>query len=290
MSDQGGKRPLIAMALGGGGALGIAHLGVLKVLHEYGIEPDFVAGTSAGAMVGACYCSGMPMDEVIRLSLELDWPKLRKRTFPSFALFTNEPMREYLDSILPVKTFAELKTPLRVVATDLCTAQLVVIEDQPRPLTDDIWQEDEIATITGDLLDAVRASCTVPVIFKPVELAGRLLVDGGMICNVPAGLARQMGADIVIAIDLVGRWTTHRRPRNILQYVAQTAAIRTTWAIRNRRIYADVVLQPDLSSFQWDSFARSQQVLEAGIAVARERIGEIMLAIQAAQATLAGGE
>jgi len=286
MPEEGLNRPRIALALGGGGALGIAHVGVLKVLSEFGIRPDFVAGTSAGAMVGATYCAGVPVEEIARHSLELSWRKLRKRVFPAFALYTNEPMIEYLQGILPVRSFAELTTPLRVVATDLCSAQMVIIEAEPRPPHGELWRPDEAVSINADLVDAVRASCTVPVAFKPVELAGRMLVDGGLVCNVPAAPARQMGADVVIAVDLASRTTIERKPTNILQYIIQASAIRTSWAIRNRRIYADIVLQPDLTAFRWDRFRDSAEVFKRGEAIAREKIGDILLSIKAAEAQL----
>ena len=286
MPEESLKRPRIALALGGGGALGIAHVGVLKVLREYGIRPDFVAGTSVGAIAGALYCGGVPVEEIARQSLELSWRKLRKRVFPAFALYSNEPMIEYLESMLPVRSFAELTTPLRVLATDLCTAQMVVIEADPRPPHSELWGPEESVSINADLVGAIRASCAVPVAFKPVELAGRLLVDGGLVCNVPAAPARAMGADVVIAVDLASRTTIERKPTNILQYIIQASAIRTSWAIRNRRIYADVVLQPDLTAFRWDSFKDSAEVLKRGEVIAREKIGDILLSIKAAEAYL----
>jgi NTE family protein len=284
MGEGDTERPRIGLALSGGGALGIAHIAVLKVLHEFGVVPDYVGGTSAGAMVGAVYCAGLSIEEMTRLCMSLSWNKLRRRLFPSFALYTNQPMADYLRSILPVHSFAELKTPLRIVATDLCTGQMVVIENEPQPLPEGLWGSEQAVSVSGDLIDAVRASCAVPIVFEPVVVAGRKLIDGGLVCSVPAGLVHQMGADIVIAVDLVRLHSLQREPTNIAQYILQTFAIQTNWALKSRRIYADVVIQPEWGDIKWDDFGCSKLIYERAEAAAHEKIGDVLLKIQAFRA------
>ena len=210
-------RPKIGLALSGGGARGGAHVGVLEALEEMKIPIDYIAGTSMGSIVGGFYAAGYSADEIRQLMMEVDWeaaftdrPARRNQTMRKKELDAEflVPFRigfnkgsiqlplgviegQHLDQIfhrilLPVqeiRDFDQLQIPFRAVATDLVTGQEVVLS-------------------AGSLPDALRASMSVPGVFAPVKLDGRLLVDGGMANNLPVSVVREMGADIVIAVDI----------------------------------------------------------------------------------------
>ncbi len=181
-------RPKLGLALGGGGLLGIAHIGVLKALNLAGIKPDIVTGTSMGGIVGAAYASGMDIGELETEVLQLS---SLLRLIPMFDIATKlsgfvsgRRVSAYLERVIGNSDFAQLKIPLTLVATDLKTGR-------------------EAHLNSGPVIDAVRATISIPGVFEPVVRGEMRLVDGGMMNNVPADVARQMGADIVIAVDVM---------------------------------------------------------------------------------------
>jgi len=284
MTPKSCHRPTLGLALGGGGILGLAHVGVLEALQSAGIAPDALTGTSIGALVAGCYCGGMPIDEMKRISLDFSWRKVRKRkVIPSMAVYSSEPMREYLQDILPEKDFDSLSLPVAMVATDLRTAQMVVLGGK---YLDGLFAPDgDITVLHADMVDSIRASCTVPVLFEPIEVGGRMLVDGFLTNNVPAGLARKMGSDIVVAVDLQQRRAMYDSPSNIFEYIMQSQMIYRYWAVKNRHIWADVVIKPILSDCGWDDASRIKDILIAGREAALEKLPEIRKALAAAQGT-----
>ena len=179
----------IGYALGAGGARGLAHIGVLKVLEEHGIHPDVVAGTSMGAIVGALYSGGLTPGEIEKLALGLDWRKLVNLidvTLPISGLLKGNRVVSLLRSIIGEMTFSQLKYDFASVATNIINGEQVVLRD-------------------GSLIEAIRASISIPGIFTPVAVAGRYLVDGGLINTVPVSVCRDMGADYVIGINVIPR-------------------------------------------------------------------------------------
>lgn len=175
----------VGLALGGGAARGGAHLGVLKALDEAGIQVDYVAGTSIGALVGAVYAAGT-IDELESFARGLEWRQMvtfLDVAFPSSGLIDGQKVTRFIEELVGHRSFVGLSPPLSVVASDLNGGLEVVIHD-------------------GDLVDAIRASISVPGIFRPVRKGGALLVDGGLVNPVPVTAVRRMGADIVIAVDL----------------------------------------------------------------------------------------
>jgi NTE family protein len=185
MSKKGSMK--IGYALGGGGARGLAHIGVLKVLEEHGIFPDVVTGTSVGAIVGALYSGGYKPGEIEKLVLGLDWKKLIQlvdMTPPLRGLLQGKRFVLLLKSILGDLTFAQLKYAFACVATDINNGELVVLRD-------------------GSLIDAVRASISIPGVFTPVAIKGRYLVDGSLINAVPVSVCRDLGAKYVIGVNVV---------------------------------------------------------------------------------------
>ena len=176
----------IGLALGGGGARGIAHLGVWQKLREQGVEFHCIAGTSIGAIAGAIIAAGR-VEEALRWCAEPDWKKLPKlfieTHFTAKALTKGTRIEKLLAEIVWAKTFAELSTPYAAVATDFNTGERVVMHD-------------------GDLISAVRASMSIPGVFRPVERGGRILIDGQLVDPIPVAACRAMGADKVIAVDI----------------------------------------------------------------------------------------
>src|SRR6201988_3645022 len=186
--ETGPGTPGIGIALGGGFARGIAHVGVLKVLEEEKILIDFIAGTSVGALIGAAYCSGVTSAELEVIARRVRFKTFARWTLSRHGFATNQRMIGFLQSILKVKSFEELRIPLAVTATDLSTGEGVVFH-------------------SGPLVEPVRASCAYPGMFLPVNIRGRWLVDGILAHAVPTHPLRDMGADRVLAVHLKGCWT-----------------------------------------------------------------------------------
>ena len=253
----------LGLALGGGALAGVAHIGVLEVLEERGITPDIIAGTSAGAFVGAAYASGGSAKRLHQEAYRLSWKVLRRRILPRMALASAGPMRVYLKRMLGVSRFEDLKIPLAVVATDLVSAEMVVMTAEGmKPKTGSI--PEDVVVMTADLIDAITASCAIPVVFEPVKLDGRLLVDGFLTNNVPAGLARMLGAQRVIAVDLM---SDHRRrppPRHIIEYALSALNTYRYWSVKNRSIWADVVLRPNVAELRQGDAIDVEGLVEAG--------------------------
>jgi NTE family protein len=177
----------IGFALGGGGARGLSHIGVLKVLDEYGIVPDIVSGTSIGAIIGALYSGGHKPAEIEQLVLGLNWKKLVSLvdvTLPVSGLFQGKRLVALLKSIIGDLTFQQLQYAFSCVATDIINGEQVVLKE-------------------GSLIEAVRASISLPGIFTPVSISGRFLVDGGLINTVPVSICRDMGADYVVGVNVI---------------------------------------------------------------------------------------
>ena len=173
----------LGVALGGGGMKGWAHVGVLRVLGDIGLTPDVVAGTSAGALIGAFWAAGMPVDEMMRVMREQKTRSLFSWRFDGQGLFSTDGMRAYLDRHFGERTFADLERPFFVVATDLERGREVVLRE-------------------GRIVDALLASTAMPGIFAPVEHKGMLLVDGGVVNNVPVSVLTGAGARYTIAVRL----------------------------------------------------------------------------------------
>src|SRR6266480_5136974 len=177
--------PRLALALSGGAARGIAHVGVLRALIENKIPIDCIAGTSAGSLVGGALASGMPLEDIQAIGSSLRWRDIGRMTMSRLGVQTNERLEQYLRSRMPVTRFEELPIPFAAVATELHSGAAVVMKDH------------------GDVPFAIRASCAIPGWYVPVtDGDGRQLVDGGLVAIVPSSVVRSLGADIVIAVDV----------------------------------------------------------------------------------------
>lgn len=265
-STQAAGRPTIGLALSGGGARGAAHVGVLKVIERMGIPVDYVAGTSMGAVVGGLYAMGMSPDEIEATIEEIDWTAIfqdepprqdrrihRKLDDNDFLLSArpgvNEEKREVnlvpaliqghrLDLALrrytlparSIQDFDDLKIPFRAVATDAVTGEAVILG-------------------SGDLATSIRASMAVPAAFAPVEIGDQLLIDGGLAMNLPVSVVRDMGADIIIAVDVGGPRRDREEINNVLEMLDQVMGL-VTWRNTQEEIatlrQGDVLITPPL--------------------------------------------
>lgn len=256
--------PRIGLALGGGFARGISHIGVLKVLEEEKIPIDFVAGTSVGALIGAAYCGGISVAELEEVASRVRLKHFARWTVSRLGFASNQRMIGFLNSLLKAKTFEELHIPLAVTATDFNTGEGVVFH-------------------SGPLVDAIRASCAYPGMFLPVNLRGRMLVDGMLSHAVPSVPAREMGADRVIAVELKGRWTNGGGPRHIFDVIGQCFAIAQERTACLWRSSADVIVSPDVNGFKYDDFDRHRDLMRAGEMAMREALPEVRKWLVAAE-------
>ncbi len=255
--EQAPASPGIGLALGGGFARGIAHIGVLKVLEEENIPISLVAGTSVGALVGAAYCSGVTIPELEQIATRVRFKHFARWTLSRYGFASNERMINFLSSILKVKTFEELQIPLAVTATDFSTGAGAVFH-------------------SGPLVDPVRASCAYPGMFLPVTIRGRLLVDGMLAHAVPTVPLRDMGAQRVLAVHLKGNWANgDAGPRHLFDVIGQCFAIAQEMNCSVWKAAADLVIDPDVNGYKYDDFERSIDLIRAGEVATRAALPEI---------------
>jgi NTE family protein len=247
--------PVIGVALGGGFARGIAHIGVLKVLEQEGIPVHVVAGTSVGALIGASYCSGLSITEMERVANNTRLTSFARWTLSRYGFASSDRMISFLTRILKVKTFEELRIPLAVAATDFNTGQGVVFH-------------------SGQVIDPVRASCAYPGMFLPVSIGGRYLVDGMLSHPVPARPLREMGAERVLAVHLKCL-SANGAPRHLFEVIGQSFAIAQEAMSSLWRQAADVVVEPDVGGFAYDDFKRANDLIHLGELAMRKALPNV---------------
>ncbi|HYJ90080.1 MAG TPA: patatin-like phospholipase family protein [Pyrinomonadaceae bacterium] len=251
-------RKKIGLVLSGGGARGYAHVGVLKVLAEHGIKPDYIAGTSVGSFVGGALAAGMTAAEIEAMAREVRWRHVARPSFSPQALLSNAPMAKFIRRHLRIATFEDLPTPFTAVACELISGKEVRIK-------------------SGDLISAIRASCAVPAVFTPIkDEQHRVLVDGGLVAPVPIDAVLEMGADVVIAVDLLSSGAGFRRvPQTALGMLFNSAMtlLRATSDTQNHK--ADVVIIPEIAHIRPDRMNEREECFHLGEDAARAKIDEI---------------
>ena len=255
--------PAIGVALGGGFARGIAHIGVLKVLEEEGIPVSVIAGTSVGALIGACYCSGLSVSEMEDVARNTRFTTFARWTLSRCGFASNDRMISFLTRTLKCKTFEDLRIPLGITATDFNTGEAVVFH-------------------SGSIIDPVRASCAYPGMFLPVQIRGRYLVDGMLSHPVPSRPVREMGADRVIAVHLKGTWSNGGPPRHLFDVIGQSFAIAQDAMSSLWRGAADLVVEPDVAGFAYDDFKRAADLIKVGEEAMRKALPEVRKWLEAA--------
>jgi NTE family protein len=241
--------PRIGLALGGGFARGIAHAGVLRVLEQHGIPIHCITGVSAGSIVAAACASGAQAEEIVRAACSMRFGDVARWSLGRMGFVVSERMKPFLQRLLKHYRFEEMRIPLGVVATDLCTGEPVSFRD------------------TGDVFLPIRASCSYPGLFKPLRLDGRVLVDGAMSTEIPALLARELGATHVVSVHVPAP-SCRLPPADVFQVIRRCFQI---MQVRNEdrwREASDLVITPDLQAIEWDGFECGPELVKAGEAAA----------------------
>jgi NTE family protein len=259
MSEQSYRRPRIGLALSGGAARGIAHVGVLRALVEHAIPIDAIAGASAGALIGGAYAAGLTIEQLEAMARKFRWRHTARFSWSRLGLQSNARMEDFLRARLPVTRFEDLRIPFAALVTDLRQGTPIVMRDK------------------GDLPFAVRASACLPAFYVPVrDDEGRLLVDGGLVANLPVGYARELGADLVIAVDVGADGATFMdRPKTALGVLVQVFVAVERIVSNQERDQADFQIVPRVGHIRWDQTHRADELLKAGYEAAIESIPAI---------------
>lgn len=254
-----GPMPKIALVLGGGSARGFAHIGVIRVLERENIPIDMIVGTSVGSLIGAIYAYDVN-------SFELEWSAFTLEredifdydlmaVFKGMGAAKGVKLESFVRDKVPVENIEDLKIPFAAVATDLNRGVRVVLDK-------------------GPVTAAVRASCAIPGVFQPVEHEGRLLVDGGVVDNIPVSVARERGADLVIAVD-IGVNIENNDISNLLEVVLQSIHIMASVNSRNKAREADVLISPALGKVGMMDFGQKKFCMQAGIEATQKALPAI---------------
>ena len=248
----------IGLALSGGAARGFAHLGVLRVLAEHNIPVDFVAGTSAGSIAGAAFASGMSVEQIVELGKEMSWFRMTKLALSPKGILSNASMGAFFRKSFPFDKFEDLPIPFAAVATDLETGEEVVLKEK------------------GDLITAIQASCAIPGIFMPILADGRMLIDGGVVAAVPTKAVRKLGAEIVIAVDVISCGATYwGTPTTLIGVLFQSTMMLLREASKAHHYRADVVIVPQIAHLRPDDIGKMDEYIRLGEEAALEKIDEI---------------
>lgn len=219
----------LGIALGGGAVLGAAHIGVLKALKENGIKANYITGTSIGAFVSIFYAFGFDWEEIESIVNNLNWFEISAMTLSKFGLLSNEKMGNLISKYIGEKNLEDSDIPIAIVTTDITTGEKVILNK-------------------GNIAKAVMASTCLPGIFVPVEINGKLLVDGGIVENVPLEPLKQLGADLAIGVDLNSEYK-HKRPENIIEVMLNAFDFTLLATTRMQTEKADLLIKPDLTGF-----------------------------------------
>lgn len=249
------KNLKVGLALGGGGARGFAHIGVIKAFEEHGIKFDYVAGTSAGAIVGAMYCKGLKSDEMIKIASQFSLKDIKTSKIPLMPNRT-EALENVIADILNGATFKDLKTPFCAVAVDVKTGN-------------------EIHLTSGDVAKCVSASCAVPGFFTPVQIGNNLLFDGGLMNNIPANVPKLHGCDVVIAVDINSTRGQGTESDKYIDLILASIAIMMKSNSLGGYLNADIMIQPDMKRFKSTKIIDYQDMIEEGYKAAIYKIDEI---------------
>jgi NTE family protein len=252
-------RPRVGLALGGGFARGIAHIGVLRVFQENQIPIDFLSGTSVGALVAAGYAAGSSLDQMERQAKSTTFRDFAEWSLSWQGLASGKRLETFLRRLTPARTFEELLIPLAISATDLISGEAVYFTE-------------------GEIGPALCASCAYPGLFRPVERDGRQLVDGFLTAPVPVDGLRRLGAELLIGVHL-GSLSPFERPRNVIEVIARSFSIIERYAEYTWRYTVDIIIQPDVKQFRWDDFEKTPELIEAGRVATLAALGKIQAAL-----------
>jgi NTE family protein len=259
--------PRLGIALGGGGTRGFAHVGVLKALESHQLAPSLIAGTSAGSVVGALYASGMSGFTLQETSFALDETRLKDLDLfgMSRGLIKGQKLQDYINDLVGQRTLDKLGKPFVAVATDLDSGQRVIFA-------------------RGNTGQAVRASCSIPGLFQPVEIAGKRYVDGGVVSPVPVDAVRQLGADLVIAVDISASVSNPMASSSVADVLGRALVIMGQQLGAQEVARADVLIRPHVAGIGIRDFEQKNQAILEGEKAGEAAIPALLEAIRVWQA------
>lgn len=261
------KKPKIGLALGSGGARGLAHIGIIKALEEANIPIDFIAASSIGAMVGGFYAAGLSIREIEEIALSTSWrrvvsvlfePRLRQ------GLIGGEKVKTFIDGYINGKEFKDCRIPFVAVATNLKTGESVILDK-------------------GRITPAIRASISIPLIFKPVEIEGKILADGGLSAPVPVEIVRNMGADIVIAVNLDKHYYDEKWKPGWYDIANDSLNILRHHLALLNIADADIIIDVNVRNGNWYKFVNGQDRISAGEEAVKEKLSKLRELIEPAR-------
>lgn len=236
--------PKIGLALSGGAALGIAHVGALQALADHNIPIFCVTGTSAGAVVASCLAFGLSPEEMAKRAKNLSWYKLSNISYSRMGLITTQGIGEMMKDVLGDVNIEDAKIPLRIVATNIENGEAVIFTK-------------------GSVAEAVMASVCIPGLFVPKEYGGKKLVDGGLIKNLPLSLLEEMGAEYKIGVNLAC-WRTYKKPSNLLDVMISALDIMTHKQTNQDALLANMIVEPHLEQFTASDFKKAAELITEG--------------------------
>ena len=259
------KKPIIALVLGSGGARGYAHIGVIEVLEKNGIHPDFIVGTSAGSIAGSIYASGKTAQQLKDIALNMQVNDVREFNIGLQGFFDGSKVENYVNEQVDQKRLEDMKIPMYVVATELKHGNKVIFNK-------------------GSTGQAVRASISIPSMFVPVNISGRDYVDGGLVSPVPVNVARDLGADIIIAVDILAQ-PIHTETSNVWGMFNQNINIMQNRLAAEELKNADIVIQPDLREkiHIFDVKGR-EMTMQAGAVATQQKLNRIEVLVNSKKA------
>jgi NTE family protein len=238
------KKKKIGLALGGGVVLGAAHIGVLKAIEEFDIKISYLAGTSIGAFIAALHAFGKTWEDIKTMALELDWFDMSSLSISKYGLLSNKNIGEIIIENLGDVTFEDASIPLAIIATDITGGDKVVLTE-------------------GNVAKSVMASTCIPGVFHPIDIQGKLLVDGAIVENVPTTSVREMGAEIVVGVDLNVK-NRSKKPENIVEVLINAFDFTLMNASKLQTEGADILITPDLSAFNPIDLSQVPDLIEKG--------------------------
>jgi len=238
--------PRLGIALSGGIAKVVAHIGILQAFEEESLRVDAIAASSGGAIIGAFYAAGVPLSEMVHVATEISWRRLTRVGIPRMGLLSNEKMERFLVERLGDIRFEDLRIPLAVVGADLSTGRKAVFT-------------------RGRLAPAIRGSCSIPQLFPPVAIDGHLIADGGLVEYLPVQTLAELGCDVRVGVNLGGVRNWHLRdPRNLLEVALRVIGFVSQQNARESELLADHVIRPDLADFGPYELDRAGELVRVG--------------------------
>ena len=251
------SQPRLGIALSGGTARTVAHIGVLKALERAGVRIDCIAGTSGGALIGCMYAAGMAVGEMERRALKARWKDIAAVTVPRLGFLSSARIQHFVEQTIGDKSFSDLRHPFAVVATNLANGHKRVFT-------------------SGKVAQAVRASCSIPQIFSPCDVEGELYIDGGIVEYVPVMALEAFAPQVVLAVNLGAYRDTIRRPRHVLQLAMQIVTVVSRQNVPASEARADYVIRPDMSRFGPFMLERSRDMIAVGESETERHLPQIL--------------